>query len=332
MPAPSFLIIQTAFIGDVVLATALAEKLHDRFPDSAIDFLLRKGNEDLLKQHPFLRQVIVWDKKNGKIRNLYRIAAVVRAQRYEYLINVHRFASSGLIALFSGARVKIGFDKNPLSFGFTRKVSHSIQPGIHEVTRNQELIASLTDHVPARPRLYPAPGDYDAILSYRSTGPYICVAPTSVWFTKQYPGEKWVAFLDELDSGTRVYLLGGPGDKPACERIRVSTRHPAVLNLAGKLGFLESAALMQYATMNYANDSAPVHFASAVNAPVTAVFCSTIPDFGFGPLSDKSFIVQINEPLTCRPCGLHGHRSCPQGHFRCALSISAGQLSATMNR
>ena len=43
-----FLIIQTAFIGDVILATALVEKLHRHYPEATIDFALRKGNEGLL--------------------------------------------------------------------------------------------------------------------------------------------------------------------------------------------------------------------------------------------------------------------------------------------
>ncbi|MBC7848270.1 MAG: glycosyltransferase family 9 protein, partial [Chitinophagaceae bacterium] len=86
------------------------------------------------------------------------------------------------------------------------------------------------------------------------------------------------------------------------------------------------AALQQDAQMNYVNDSAPMHFASAMNAPVTAVYCSTIPSFGFGPLSDKRFIVEIEEPLPCRPCGLHGRPACPLGHFNCALKIKEEQL------
>jgi heptosyltransferase-2 len=78
--------------------------------------------------------------------------------------------------------------------------------------------------------------------------------------------------------------------------------------------------------MNYVNDSAPMHFASSVNAPVTAVYCSTIPAFGFGPLSDISHIVEIQEPLACRPCGLHGRQTCPLGHFNCAKKIHTSQL------
>jgi heptosyltransferase-2 len=99
-----------------------------------------------------------------------------------------------------------------------------------------------------------------------------------------------------------------------------------VRNLAGTLSFLQSAALMEKAAMNYVNDSAPLHLASAMNAPVTAVFCSTVPAFGFGPLSDKSHIVEC-ENLYCRPCGLHGKPSCPEGHFRCAMDIDLSKLA-----
>ena len=70
--------------------------------------------------------------------------------------------------------------------------------------------------------------------------------------------------------------------------------------------------------MTFTNDSAPLHFASAVNAPVTAIFCSTIPEFGFGPLSDVAHTIETEEKLLCRPCGLHGKKACPQGHFKCA--------------
>src|SRR5215472_6409169 len=67
------LVIQTAFIGDVVLATALIEKLHACFPDAQIDFLVRKGNESLLAGHPWLHETLVWDKKQNKLKNLWAI-------------------------------------------------------------------------------------------------------------------------------------------------------------------------------------------------------------------------------------------------------------------
>jgi len=317
----SFLVIQTAFIGDVILATGLIEKLHQHYPEAKIDFLVRKGNEGLLTGHPFLRNVLIWNKKEAKISNLFKIIKQVRSNRYDCVINVHRFASSGFITAFSGSKLKIGFDKNPISFAFTKKTKHQIGD-FHEVQRNQKLIEEITDPNYSKPRLYPTMNDFEKVRSFQSES-YICVAPTSVWFTKQFPKEKWIEFLKSIKNKVeKVYLLGAPSDHAVCESIRLTSENENVINLAGKLSFLESAALIKNATMNFVNDSAPMHLASSTNAPVTAIFCSTIPSFGFGPLSDRSVIVETKEKLDCRPCGLHGFKACPKGHFKCAYSIS----------
>lgn len=325
--APSFLIIQTAFIGDVILATALVEKIRQHYPQAPVDFLVRKGNESLLTNHPYLREVIIWDKKKRKIPNLIRILRNVQQRKYTYVVNVHRFASSGFIAAFSGARTTIGFDKNPLSFLFTIRKSHIIKAGIHEVDRNQSLIAHLTDNQPALPRLYPSSEDEKSVASYVAAAPYICLAPTSVWFTKQFPAEKWAELLKHpsLQAFT-VYVLGGPADRAACDQLIKVSQHPNIINLAGTLNYLASAALMSRSSMNYVNDSAPMHMASSMNAPVVAVYCSTIPAFGFGPLSTRRYVVETADELYCRPCGVHGYKKCPEGHFKCALTIAAQQL------
>nr|MBA2250545.1 glycosyltransferase family 9 protein [Chitinophagaceae bacterium] len=84
------LIIQTAFIGDVVLATAMIEKLHQYFPGAQIDFLVRKGNEGLLQDHPYLNEVLVWDKKQKKTFHLFQLLRVIRAKKYDKVINLQR--------------------------------------------------------------------------------------------------------------------------------------------------------------------------------------------------------------------------------------------------
>lgn len=327
------LIIQTAFIGDVVLATGLIEKLHRQYPDAQIDFMVRKGNEGLLKDHPFLRKVLIWHKSSGqKYKSLLALTKEVRAQRYDKIINVQRFAATGLLTAFSGARETIGFDKNPFSRFFTSRIKHVISDGqhtLHEIERNDELIKAFTTGAPEKPRLYPSPTDEEKVRPYQGQ-PYITISPASVWFTKQYPTEKWIKFLQALDKPYKIYLLGGPGDAALGEAIQQQVPQHAIVNLCGKLNFLQSTALMKQAVMNYVNDSAPMHFATSVNAPVTAIYCSTLPSFGFGPLSDKRFVVEVQEPLLCRPCGLHGRKACPLGHFNCAHHIRETQLLASL--
>jgi heptosyltransferase II len=319
------LIIQTAFIGDVILATALVESLHRHFPQGKIDFLLRKGNEQLLTGHPHLRKVLVWEKKD-KYRSLFQLLRAIRQEEYHLVLNCQRFAASGFLTAFSGASSRIGFRKNPLSFFFSKKLPHNIGDGQHEIQRNHSLIEHLVGERVEKPRLYPAQSDMDKMQALTRGQRYVCIAPTSVWFTKQWPAHKWLALMQQLPATLHIYLLGGKGDVEACEMLCTALGKQRASNLAGKCSFLESAALMRGAAMNYVNDSGPMHIASAMNAPVIAVFCSTVPAFGFGPLSDKSMVVETKAVLPCRPCGLHGYKACPKGHFECAESIDVKAL------
>ncbi|MCK5028303.1 MAG: glycosyltransferase family 9 protein [Bacteroidales bacterium] len=320
-----FLIIQTAFIGDVILATPLIEKLQAFYPDSQIDFLLRKGNENLLKSHPYVSNILIWDKKKDKKKNLFRIIKLVRSKKYNYVINLQRFASTGIITAFSGGKIKVGFNKNPLSFSYTRKIKHEIGKGEHEVERNIKLISEITDESIFKPKLYPSEEDYQIVSEYKMS-PYMCIAPTSVWFTKQFPENKWVELIDKIDSKYNIYLIGGPDDRDACESIISNCNRSKVSNLCGDLSFLQTSALIANATINFVNDSAPMHMASAMNAPTTAIYCSTVPKFGFGPLSENSKIVETQEKLDCRPCGLHGFKKCPENHFNCAQTINTDTM------
>jgi ADP-heptose:LPS heptosyltransferase len=329
-----FLVIQTAFLGDAILATGILEKLHTCFPDAEIDYLVRKGNEALFANHPYLHELLVWNKQEGKLKNLFRMLSVIRKRKYDKVINVQRFAATGMLTAFSGAKEKIGFDKNPLSFLFTKKISHVISTSaapVHEVERNNELIREFTDDKAFPPALYPSAEDYGIAAAYKQQ-PYICISPASIWFTKQYPKEKWISFINSLPADFHILLLGAPTDKTLADEIIAQASGHSIHNLCGKVSLLQSAALMKDAVMNYVNDSAPMHIASSVNAPVTAVYCSTVPSFGFGPLSRRRSIVEIPHPLYCRPCGLHGYKVCPEGHFRCAKEINDQQLLATLPR
>ena len=333
------LLIQTAFIGDVVLATALVESLHEKYPQAKIDIIVRQGNELLFSEHPFLNEIIIWNKKRFKYIHWLKIALKIRAKKYDLLINVQRFAATGLWTVFSKATTTIGFDKNPFSFFFTHKVKHEVTAqGIHEIQRNHLLTQCLGDLKYCLPKLYPTTKALEQVKKYQEEK-YITIAPASVWFTKQFPVIAWVKFLEKLHFEGAIYILGAPQDKNIGDSIIAALQKTKeasgvainkISNLSGQIDFLAAAALQQKAILNYVNDSAPLHFCSAVNAPVVAVYCSTLPSFGFGPLSTHSFIVETKEKLSCRPCGLHGKKQCPLGHFQCAHSIENDQLLAPL--
>jgi lipopolysaccharide heptosyltransferase II len=313
------LVIQTAFLGDVILATPIWENIHAAYPHAQIDVVVKKGNESLLQAHPFLHQVFIFDKRH-KVKNLWNLGKTLRSHQYDLVINLQRFASSGILTMLARGKESRGFQKNPLSFFFSKRYSHEMKPNWHEVDRNLCLISDLVAAPIRRPQLFPSKEDLNSVQIYQDV-PYYCLAPTSVWFTKQAPLEIWFKLIDKLAAtNAQIYLLGAPSDRAYLDEIVKNTRSTQVINLAGQLPLLQSAALMAGAKHNYVNDSGPLHLASATNAPVSAFFCSTVPEFGFGPLSENATIIEVKN-LDCRPCGLHGHKACPKGHFRCGKDL-----------
>lgn len=314
-----FLIIQTAFLGDVILCTPVVAELKRIYPDALVDIVVRKGNESLLENNPNLNKVFIWNKKQGKYKSLVSIIKQIRLNQYDEVINLQRFTSAGLMCLRTKAKSKIGFNKNAFSFIYNKKLPHNIGDGRHEVERNLSTITHHGAKKLTRPELYPSKEDYSSVERWKEDD-YFCLAPASVWETKKLPFKKWIELVEILKKKGTIYLLGGPDDIELCEKIEKRV-NGGVIILAGKLSLLQSAALMKDANMNFVNDSGPLHLASAMNAPTRAFFCSTIKDFGFGPLSDDSKVVEIDYDLHCRPCGLHGYHSCPKGHFKCGNEI-----------
>ncbi len=327
------LIMQTAFIGDVVLATSLVEQTKAMYPNSSIDFLLRQGNQSLLMHNPHITNIIVWNKKKNKYSSLIKLALNARKENYDLILNIQRFTSSGIFCLIAGAKVTVGFDKNPLSFFFTKKIKHQI-PFLkdgriqHEVQRNA-LLLNESLHSPVRPKLYFSQEEINKVDTLTNDKKsYLVMAPSSVWFTKQWSKHKWMQLTKELEKTYHIYFIGGPDDKEYIDSIREDTG----TNLCGVLSLTESAYLMQNSKRVIVNDSAPLHLASSVNARTTAIFCSTIKDFGYYPLSDNSCVIHTDEDLECRPCGLHGKKACPLGHFKCSETIDIRKVIESVEK
>lgn len=325
------LIIQTAFLGDTILASSFAYQVKKCFPLARVHFFLREGNESLIDGLDFVDKVWVWEKSQGKYKALLGLILTLRKYQFEYVFNLHRHFNSGLITARMKAKEKIGFKENPLSFFYTQKVRHLIPHDhngkyYHEVQRNllllKEVVPSLeiSDEAKVYPPHLPLKEEH---FSIKESEEYLVVAPTSVWFTKQWELSKYLDLIKQVTQ--KVYLIGAPSDREDCEKLIV---REGVVNLCGKLSLLESAALMKNAKRVIVNDSAPLHLASAVNAKTTAIFCSTTPRFGYFPLAQESEVVEVS--LDCKPCGLHGHQACPLGHFHCSQLIETSRVIASI--
>lgn len=332
------LIIQTAFIGDTILASSFAHCVHLTYPQAKLHLVVRKGNESVVQGLPFIEKVWIWDKGQGKVKSLLQLIKELRQYEFRAVFNIHRHFNSGLITALMKAKEKIGFKQNPLSIFYTKKVNHRIPHEVggkswHEVQRNLQLLQAYNPQVPMVmdatqiPPHLPLTDKHRSKVAEYKTKPFVVIAPASVWFTKQWEEASYTELTRRLAEKYQVLLIGGPGDFDLCERVRGQT---SALNLCGKLGLLDSAALMEGAERVFVNDSGPLHLASAVNAKITTMFCATIPQFGYGPLSKESVVLESPEKLDCRPCGLHGHTSCPKGHFKCGKNITVDRVQATL--
>ncbi len=306
------LIIQSSFPGDCILATSLIESVYASHPEAEIHFLLRKGNEALFQQHPLLKKLWIWDKKN-KYSSALELILSFRKEKFDLIINVQRFFMTGLMTLLSAPKKSIGFDKNPLSFLFSIKRKHFFDETLHETDRNFALIKDFCTHA-LPPKLYPPQVDI-------VEKPYLVLAPASVWFTKQWPEKYWIELGKEMRKDFDIVLMGGPADADLCSRIEQGIGE-SVHNVCGKYSLLESAGIIKKARAIVCNDSAPAHLATAVNTPTVQIYCSTITQFGFWAKAEKTVILQSEEDLACRPCSLHGKDACPLQHFACGFSIA----------
>jgi heptosyltransferase-2 len=327
---PSLLVVQTSFLGDMVLTTPLLARLAK---EGTVDVVCTPAAAGLLANHPAIREVIVYDKR-GKDRGMAgvtRLAASLRARRYDAAFLAQGSVRSGALTLIAGIPERIGFSTSAgRAFYTTRVVSRE---GEHHAARLLSLAdrgAPVDDATRARPRPSLFPGDAersagDALLHNVVVGePIVALAPGSIWATKRWP--YYVDLARLLVGEARIVVIGGEADRSLSDEIADATGGRSI-DATGRLSLLASAEVVRRARVLVTNDSAPLHLASAMNTPTIAVFGPTVPAFGFGPLAERAAVAQL-EGLDCRPCDRHGPRRCPLGHWRCMREITAGDVAA----
>lgn len=337
------LLLQPAFLGDVVLSTAILEAWHAVRPEDSVSVVVRQEAAGLLKGHPWLDAVHPW-KRNGwrKYPRLLGVSAACRVAAPRRVVNLHRFDSMAWLAARVGAVETTAFEGTPAEGRSGVSVfPHGIGDGRHETERNHAHIADVVGPfaASAMPRLHPTASDEAKAAEWPEGA--ILFAPGSVWPTKRWPSQQWSALADAVAErwpDRPVVLLGGPGETALFDEIIRGCRHVQPLPCAGALNLLASAALMARSTAVVSNDSAPLHMAGAMRCPVVGVFCSTTPTFGFGVLPGALEAgwgenVEVGpDALSCKPCGIHGLRQCPERHFRCGRDLEVSRVLAALSR
>jgi heptosyltransferase-2 len=314
------LVIQTAFLGDVVLTTPLLEALAARH--GPVDVVTTPAAAPLIETHPAVRRVIPYDKK-GRDRGLgglYRLARALRAERYECAYLPHRSLRTALAAWLARIPQRVGFDDGWRSL-YTDVRGRPKQG--HEIDRVLAL-AGVAMHR-ARPTLHVTLADRAATEGFlREHGireRFVALAPGSIWGSKRWPYYRELA--ERLAGRVEILLVGGPEDAGLAAEITAAVARSGgrAVSGCGRLTVRQAAEAIRRAAVLVTNDSAPLHLAQAVDTPTVAIFGSTVPSFGFGPRGPRDQVVEV-DGLPCRPCSAHGPPSCPLRHHLCMKSLS----------
>jgi len=318
----STLVIQTAFLGDVVLTTPLLSALAALH--GPVDVVTTPVAAPLLETHPAVRTVIPYDKRGtdrgwGGVRNLARR---LKGERYARAYLPHRSLRTAALAFLARIPTRIGF-AGGWSFFYT-EARPKPRTG-HETDRLMALADDASGVYP--PQLRPTAADEQAAALIE--GAFVALAPGSIWGSKRWPYYSELAA--KLAARLPVVLVGGPDDAGLGDEIvkAVGRSGGRAVNACGKLTLRQSAALIGRASALVTNDSAPLHLATAMGTPVVALFGPTVTEFGFGPVRAGDVALGI-DGLQCRPCSSHGPPRCPLGHHRCMRELTVPAVFAAI--
>ena len=320
------LIIQTAFLGDVVLTIPLIQAAK-KYLKAQISVVCIPSTKNILEGHPSIDEIIVFDKKNSEkgFFSLIKFIKKLKEKKFDVAIIPHPSFKSGLISYLAAIPERIGFSNSAGRFFFTNKVF--FDKNKHQLERYLDLLKHFGIEVKEeKTEIYiDEEGKKFADYVLPKNKIIFGINPGSIWATKRWPAEKYAQLADKIitEFGAEILIFGGPDDIDIAKNVEKNMEQKAI-NFAGKTTLKQLSVLTQMCKVFVTNDSGPMHIAAAMNIPVVAIFGPTIKQFGFFPYSKKAIVIEKNVP--CRPCSPHGPNKCPEKHFNCMNKITVSEV------
>ena len=250
------LIVQTAFIGDVILITPLIRETRKLFPDSIIDVLVTKGNQAILKNNPNLNNILITDKK--KLSNYFKTLFLLKKNKYDIALTPHRSARTLTLLFIAGIKVRIGFNRNIYRHLLNYQLRHP--KDVHKAEKNLELLSpfignkypelSIIKEVTKGEKLawyselFPSKEDFEFSARYLYPENNIAIAPGSVWNTKRWSKENYIILTKLLkDNGFNLVFSGSRGERELAQEI-IDTAGVDAISSFGEFSYLPYSALI----------------------------------------------------------------------------------------
>ncbi len=341
------LVIQTAFIGDVILTTPMLYAFKHYFPKAKLAVMVKPQAAEILRELPVIDHVLVIEKRGahrGVIGTL-KIIDTIRQMKFDLLLAPHRSHRTALLSIFSQIPRRCGYRKAGFSsLAYTHRMERDMnRPEIERLLQFLEDATScpalqfsrdLRIVVNDQARL-----EAQQIFLQLGIKSPIVIAPSSIWPTKRWTPWGFAFIIGKLIRryNRDIVLIGSKEDREAVQKTLYFLRlfqpeslQERIFDLSGQTSLAGLYALLEKSFLLISNDSAPVHIGCAAKIPVVAIFGPTVPAFGYAPITKNSTVAQID--LNCRPCGLHGHHKCPQKHFRCMKELSPAIVMEAVER
>jgi lipopolysaccharide heptosyltransferase II len=345
------LLVRLRLIGDVVFTTPIPRALKRRWPDAKISYVVEEAAAPVLARNPLIHELIVVTRRRGlrRIQDDLALAARLRRNRYDIVLDLHGGPRSSWLTLATGAPQRIGYTVKGRSWMYTTTVPRSRElRARHSVVNQWDLLRAIHspseagDGPTAWPEVDPARDavempldpDADSRIARRlqqagvADDDELIVAHVSAGNPfRRWPEPAFVAMLTALARAgdrRRIIVSSGPSDRDAARRITNAARDqlhgaPGRIVEFGEFDLTELRALIGRSRVFIGGDTGPLHIAATTTTPVVGLYGPTLParSAPWRDLTIPTWSLEV-AGLPCRPCE---QRVCEPGDFRCLTSL-----------
>jgi len=302
------LVIRFSSMGDIIYTTPVVRCLKKQLSGAEVHFLTKAAFKYIYDNNPYVDKLLLLK------GTLAETIAEIKAERYDYIIDLHNNLRTSLIKLRVGVKSST-YKKQRLRKWLSLKFKLKLIPPVHLVDRYLKTVAFLGVKNDNLPIDYYIKSDHDLakLLPPSHQTNYVAFVIGATHFTKRMPNEKIARICREIKHP--VVLLGGNDVKGNGEFIAAQT--PNAYNACGTTSLDESVFLVSKANVVLGFDTGLTHIAEAFDTPIASIWGGTVPELlGVQPYKVKDVLVAGIE-LSCRPCSKFGLEKCPLGHFKC---------------
>ena len=289
----NILIIKPSSLGDVVMALPALSALRKSFPEAKISWLIRFELAALLENHPFLTDIILFDRKFlgtswYNPRALCSLASLIRRLRrskFDAVIDLQGLFRTACLGWLSGCRRRFGMAtaREFAPFFYTHKVGPD-SDCVHVVDYYLKVIEAIGARNVGVEFVLPQDKNAADLIGRLLAGHnvkadnYAVFVPSAAHKDKRWPIERFAALADKIASqfGLPTVAVGTASEKSIIDNLKKLANVP-IANLAGRTGLKELTALLRMARLVVANDTGPAHIAAALDTPVVLIFGPTNP-------------------------------------------------------